>query len=42
MVATATDGFKEALPLSLASVGGPLRLTGLVPVSLRPEVDTAA
>lgn len=39
---TVTDGFKVALQLSLVSVGGPLRLTGLVPRSWRPEVDTAA
>jgi len=37
-----TDGFKVALQLSPVSVGGPLRLTGLVPRLLRPEVDTAA
>ena len=42
MVATATGGFKEALLLSLASVGGPLRLTGLVRGLWKPEVDTAA
>jgi len=37
-----TDGFKVALQLSPVSVGGQLRLTGLVPRLLRPEVDTAA
>lgn len=42
MVVTVTDGFKAALLRSLASDGGPLRLTGLVPLLWRPEVDTAA